>query len=332
MLLPALVAAVALGGWWLANAIGSLLLSSLTVLGWSEFAPAPDRRRLETVATRETVARREPADPADELARRALEPRTVPPSTPRAEPLPAPAPLPSPLPPPDPSVVCELPLRLSAATFDAARPERSLVMLRGAEPGSSRIAAIGSRVGEHTLVEVLPRSARFDHGGHSCWLRMFSASASDKLEVEHTNAQARQKAARRKGRRPPKLEPYPPTRALSRVELARAVRELHPGSYLLDRALLSKALARWDHVEATTRIATTRVGRGRGLRIVSLRRAGLLAGLGLRSGDVLRAINGRKITRKRDLERTIAELSSRERATLTLDRGQAAMALEYAAR
>jgi hypothetical protein len=232
----------------------------------------------------------------------------------------------------DPSGVCDLPLRLTAATFDAVRPERSLVMVRGAHPDSSRVAFTGTRFGEHTLVEILPRAARFVRGDQSCWLRMFSATAREKLEVERANTQAQQKAARRRGKRVPAVEPYPPTRALTRAELARAIRKVDAGSYLLDRQLLSKALARWDRVAATTQISTTKRGTGRGLRIVSLRGAGLLAGIGLRSGDVLREINGRAITRKRDLRGAIAELSGSEQATLTLERGDHPMTLDYAVR
>jgi hypothetical protein len=315
------IAAIGLCGLALASTIGSLLLARVMVLAWPEHSSAPERRAPEAVAEQKPSP----------------EPRLAPPRE-QAQPAPEPVPpAPKPEPPPlafDPSGVCDLPLRLTAATFDAVRPERSLIMVRGAEPDSSRVAFTGTRFGEHTLVEILPRAARFVRGGQSCWLRMFGASAREKLEVERANAKAQQKAAKRRGKRArtPAVEPYPPTRALTRAELARAIRKVEPGSYLLDRQLLSKALARWDHVAATTRISTTKRGSGRGLRIVSLRDAGLLAGIGLRSGDVLREINGRAIKRKRDLRGAIVELSGSEQATLTLERGDHPMTLDYAVR
>jgi S1-C subfamily serine protease len=94
--------------------------------------------------------------------------------------------------------------------------------------------------------------------------------------------------------------------------------------------MLQRALDRWDHVAATTRISTIRRKSVRGLRIVSLRNDGLLANIGLRSGDVLRAVNGRAIARKRDLRRTVARFASGDRVTLALERGGQPLTLDYA--
>jgi hypothetical protein len=233
----------------------------------------------------------------------------------------------------DPSAVCELPLRLAAVMFDPEQPARSLAVLRGAAPGTSRVSAIGTRFGDHTLTHVSPRSARFDRAQDSCWLHMFGAYAHDKMEVERANASARAESGKKRRRRKPvAIQSYPPPRALSPAELARGIQRTEADSYVLDRQLMEKALERWDRVAATTRWSASKQRNQRGVRIRSLRDAGLLASLGLRSGDVLRTVNGRPIVRKRDLRRTIAALGGGERVNLGIERDKRAITFDYVAR
>jgi hypothetical protein len=232
----------------------------------------------------------------------------------------------------DTSVACELPLRLAAVVQDPRRPRRSIAFLRGSRPGSSHMARIGARYGDFRLVEVQPLAARFELGDDSCWLRMFSQNALDKIEVERSNDRAAIAATKRgRHRRARPAADYPPTRALSPNEIARGIHAAQPGSYILDPEVVAKIVERWDHVAATTAIAAPRKGR-RGLRFVSLRRAGVLAALGFREGDVLRAVNGRPVRRKRDLQQTVVALGSSAPTVVELDRGGRALQLNYVAR
>jgi hypothetical protein len=229
--------------------------------------------------------------------------------------------------------VCELPLRLSAVFFRDRRPRRSFAIVRGAAPGSATLAAPGMRFADHTLVEVQPYAARFEHGGESCWLRMFGPNARDKIEVEQTNAQAERYAGKRRGRyrRRAVLRDYPPTRTLGPAELARVSHEQPSGGFLLNRQLLRKALTRWSHIAATTRLVRTGRHRSSGMRIVSLRNAGLLSHIGLRSNDVLRKLNGGSF-REPDLRPAFEALAGGDHNTLTLQRGRQEITLVYTTR
>jgi type II secretory pathway component PulC len=113
--------------------------------------------------------------------------------------------------------------------------------------------------------------------------------------------------------------------------LARVSHEQPSGGFLLNRQLLRKALTRWDHVSATTRLARTGRHRSSGIRVVSLRDAGLLSRLGLRSNDVLRRLNGGSF-HDPDLRPVFEALTDGDRNTLTLQRGGQEVTLDYTTR
>ena len=244
-----------------------------------------------------------------------------------------------PPPPPDPNAPCKVDLRLAAAVFDAHHPERSVAILRGPLPGSARAYRPGMHIDEqHVLAEVYPRSARFevadDAGSHGCFLRMFTEYARDKVGIEQANARATHPPKRRgrkhHKRRPAKLvEHYPPARVLSSAELRSAITPRGEGSYVVDSDQMRRVAAHWDRVEQTTRAVAWRHGRRRGLRLLALRRAGLLDSLGLRKGDVLRAVNGHAIRSPDDLQEAITRLGEGERVTLALERRGHRLAIDY---
>jgi len=225
---------------------------------------------------------------------------------------------------------CSLGLRLSAVMFDARNPLRSIATLRGARPGSSGDYALGMRVGEHVLVELSPHAARFEREGESCWLSMFGQNARSKIAVERANSRAQANAQKRKGGRPAKLVSYSPA-GLSSAELSSAIATRSDGTYVVDRALIDKALAHWGGVEATTRVEKVKRGR-KGLRLEGLRTNGLLEALGLRGGDVLLRGNGRRIARTADLRGALAALSRGKPVEIQLERGGRRVGLAYAAK
>ena len=212
--------------------------------------------------------------------------------------------------PPDPSAACAIDLRLASVVFDVEHPDRSMVSLRGPLPDSSSVFWPGMQVQEHTLLDVFPRAVRFEHEGHKCWLRMFSANARDKIDVERKNARALAAARRRRARTPAATADYPPPRALTALELARGIRELAPQSFSIDRRLLLKAMSHWDWVAATTQLDRTPAGRRQlgGVRLNAVRSDGLLESLGLRRGDVVWTANGRAITEADALQRAIGRI------------------------
>lgn len=215
--------------------------------------------------------------------------------------------------------------------LNAQHRVRSVATLRGAKPDSSGDYTMGMKVGEHVLVELLPNAVRFARDGESCWLSMFGQNASDKIAVERANSRAQERAAKRKGGRPPHLASYPPPRALSAAEQSAAIAHSAEGKYVVDRALIGKALERWDGVEATTRIG--KVPRAKkGLKLDGVRANGLLEALGLREGDVLRRANGRRVARIADLRRALTDLSEGEPIELDLERKGRRVELAYAAR
>lgn len=254
------------------------------------------------------------------LARDAFELRTeLPPERPRA---------PTELEPVDSNTACAIDLRLASVLFDVDHPERSMVSLRGPLPGSSSMFRPGMLVAEHILVDVYPRAVRFEHQGRTCWLRMFSANARDKIDVERKNARAVRAAARRRFNRPALFAEYPPPRALTALEFERGFREVEPTSFSIDRRLLLQAMSHWDWVAATTRLRASGLRFG-GSQLIALRPSGLLESLGLRRGDMLWTANGQVINDIEALKRAISGLAEPGRMTLIVERKAQRLSYDY---
>jgi hypothetical protein len=229
----------------------------------------------------------------------------------------------------DPSAPCALDLRLAAVVLNEHHPERSIATLRSAKPGSSRDYASGMRVGDHVLVEILPRAARFRHRDGLCLLRMFGRDAREKIAVEQANSKAQRVTKKGKQSVSPKLQSYPPSRALSPSELSRAITPRSRGSYLVDAILMGRALERWSQVDETTRAAKVRP---KGLKLRTIRDEGLLEALGLRRGDVVRRANGKSVAAKEDIRSALELLARSEPLDLEVERGGRKLTLNYATR
>jgi hypothetical protein len=185
------------------------------------------------------------------------------------------------------------------------------------------------QVAEHRLLDVFPRAARFEHQGRKCWIRMFSANARDKIEVERKNARAIASARRRRISRPAVTTEYPPPRPLSALEFARGFREVAPTSFAIDRRLLLKALSHWDWIAATTQLRRASGLRFNGAQLTALRPSGVLERLGLRRGDVLSTASGEGINDIEALKRALSGLAEPGRVTLVVGRNARRLNYSY---
>lgn len=207
-------------------------------------------------------------------------------------------------------------VRLVASWASRDAPERSLASLAGeggpwlVEPGAS----VAERVVETIETErVVLRSA----DGSACEVAMF---------VPH--------AVTRTASLEPGVVPLvvdgalhvdPAAGGLSSAELDASITTLADGSHTIERSLIDRVLASPSALLGSTRALQTEAG----LRIYGAREGSLLARLGVRSGDVLRTVNGYDLRDPTAALSALTELRSAERLTLTVDRRGVATSLEY---
>jgi general secretion pathway protein C len=132
-------------------------------------------------------------------------------------------------------------------------------------------------------------------------------------------------AARRKARRGP--APF------SSAELKSGIHKISDHRFQLDRTLVERARERLFDIASTSRFKPARArGRFVGLRVVEMRRKGLLSSLGLRRGDILRTINGQPVADTDALLATYVGVLGSSRITLALERDRRPLTLQYVIR
>ncbi len=185
-------------------------------------------------------------------------------------------------PEPEGPVACEGDLRLEATVYNHRSPERSVAVLSGSQLGPRRAYHAGMEVGTQTLAEIYPEAVLLAEGDTSCWLGLFTARSQEKIAQQQ---KARAKAGARRAKRA--------AAAFKPGELERGIHPIGKRRFRVDRGLLAKAVQQSAVLARSIRTRTVRHrGRAFGTRVDRLDRAGVLARLGIRRGDVVRSLNG----------------------------------------
>jgi general secretion pathway protein C len=114
------------------------------------------------------------------------------------------------------------------------------------------------------------------------------------------------------------------------AEIERGIRKLGEGSYEIDRATLNAVLANTSALVQGARIfPELRDGKSVGFRLQAVRPDGPFAKIGLRSGDLLSAINGLALAAPESALDAFVKLRSASHLSLGLERDGRRMTHEY---
>ncbi|HEY2734011.1 MAG TPA: hypothetical protein VGI70_08500 [Polyangiales bacterium] len=215
--------------------------------------------------------------------------------------------------------ICQTEIRVSGTLYDATNPAHSFAMLQldGADPRGA-VYRVGSLIGAFVLIAVEPRGIRLRDERGDCWLRLVGASAPRSNRAAPTRLRSPARRA--------------PTRAsaFSAAELEHGIRTVAANGFEVERALLTKAVARAAQIMQTMRLQQEfRHGEASGLIVQRIPEAGLMHHLGLRRGDVLRAFNGLPLTSLDGLLRAQNQLANAPRLSLLLMRDGRPTTLDY---
>jgi len=194
-------------------------------------------------------------------------------------------PTPPPAPPAAGGPLAETSLAVSlVGTMVSEEPTSSIATLQVA--GQNRFARCGSEIlgGEATVVEIAPRLVVLEEkGGERTVVRLWDADGTAKGPVPKTAAA---KPAAGPTRADPPRDPG----------FASWIQRSGPGSYTIDRARLDQRLSDPASLQRDARAVPSYRDRAyHGIKLVGVRPGGLYRALGLRSGDVLTAVNGQRI-------------------------------------
>jgi hypothetical protein len=208
-------------------------------------------------------------------------------------------------------------LRLSGTVYDDRHPERSLAILGPPASRATGVYRCRSRIGAYRLLDVHPRAVLLDvHNENPCWLRL--TRPNQPTQVASRPAQ--------RDRNPARLR----RTAFSSDELEQGIQTIRPGVYRVDRGLIERAITRAAALARGMRTRTIQQhGASVGVSLLQIPSGGLLEGLGMRRGDLLKTINGFQIASADGLLRARTQLSSAQRLSLSLVRSGQPMTLEY---
>ncbi|MCB9527092.1 MAG: type II secretion system protein GspC [bacterium] len=134
------------------------------------------------------------------------------------------------------------------------------------------------------------------------------------------------------GKRPTTRASMPPTIASNAANdvIKNGVRKTGANSYEIDRAMLNDQL---DNLEVIARQARViphyRDGKPQGFKIVGVRPNSLYSHIGVRSGDVLKSVNGEEITSPTKALELYEKLKTTDNVTLDVERRGRPTTLEY---
>ncbi len=220
-------------------------------------------------------------------------------------------------------------MQLVASVFSAAHAERSLAVLKQGRKQTSRTYREGMSVGDHQVVAVLPKATYLRKpSGRLCSVGIFAAVGPKPVSKHGKKRQ--DSAAKRDKPRQKKTGSKLTFAGLTATELERKIQKVAKHTYRVDRTLVDKVLR---NPRATVRrvrlVSKKRRGRIVGSKLYGIRRHSILARLGLKSGDLLRTINGYDLGSLDSALEAYKRLRNADHITIALDRKRRRLHLDY---
>lgn len=221
--------------------------------------------------------------------------------------------------------LCQTDLRLSGTFFNAQAPHRSFATfhVRADHPGGE-VYRVGERVGAYGILSVESRTVVLDDGGAGCYLKLAGATVPP--------PPAPTKKPPRKKKKKETAEP-PKTAAkgdFTAEELNASIRALGGDKYEIKKELLPQIAQRSAALRGSTKWSQVRgYSSVLGLRLEKIASAGLLERLGLRTGDMIKTLNGLQLSSLEGALEAQKLISSSSHLSLLIQRNGTPVTLEY---
>lgn len=194
--------------------------------------------------------------------------------------------------PDNPPPECKRDLSIVASAYFPKRPQRSIVALQGSkETDTQHLYKPGTEMGDTEIVSIYPNAAYLKGpSGDYCSLRLFTERNAEETSKKKRKAKKNRKRKNRSNK-------VKKSAKASAQEIKRGIKKLGENKYRIDRELADKALTnRLPTIRKVKARPYTKKGKLVGFKLYGIRRNGLFAQLGIRNGDLVRSINGYKIT------------------------------------
>jgi hypothetical protein len=229
--------------------------------------------------------------------------------------------------------LCQTDLRLSGTFFNAQAPYRSFASfhVRADHPGGE-VYRVGERVGAFGILSIEARTVVLDDGGAGCYLKLAGASVTPPPPPAKKRKKRRKKGGdKAEESAEQKPEPKPEEKAdFSAEELNASIRALGGDRYEIKKDLLPKLAQRSAALRSSTQWSQVRgMSSVLGLRMEKLASAGLLERLGLRTGDVIKTLNGLQLSSLEGALEAQKLISSSSHLSLLIQRDGTPVTLDY---
>jgi general secretion pathway protein C len=231
----------------------------------------------------------------------------------------------NPAPEPDAALApCESGIRLVGTVYHRALPKRSVASLT--YQNRTRVMYPGMTFENHRLDAVFPRSVilRQTSDDKACSLRLFQRKSPQKTakNPEPKSKPKPKKAVSAASKRR--------NAGLDGAEIEQHIQRLSEHRYRVDRVLVDKLLSNRAGLIGVARLRPVTNDRGAaGVRLVGFKSQDLLGKLGLRSGDLLRTINGFSMGSPDAALEAYVRLKQADRLTLSVERRGKPISIQY---
>ena len=219
--------------------------------------------------------------------------------------------------------LCETDLRLSGTFFNAQAPQRSFATFHvHADHPGGEVYRVGERVGAFGILSVEERTVVLDDGGAGCYLKLAGASAPPATPAKKPSKK-KKKSSKAESKRSKGGD-------FTAEELNASIRALGGDRYEIKKELLPKIAQRSAALRGSTKWSQVRgYSSVLGLRLEKLASGGLLEHLGLRTGDMVKTLNGLQLSSLEGALEAQKLVSSSSNLSLLIQRDGTPVTLEY---
>ena len=266
-----------------------------------ETEPAYDREEWETIISERNIFNSEPPEPVEEITAESVasdEPVEVDPTQ-----------------IPGPDEACEpsdAPLQL-VATMEAEPAQWSLAVVE--ENSLQRLIRIGQELDRRELVAIQrTRLVLFAGGKFEC-VDLGKKGSSRRPSIRSASSSKSSSSPRSKS---------------SSDKIKEGVKKTGKNTYQIDRDMLNEQLEDLGNLSRQARVIPHyRQGKPQGFKIVGVRPGSLYSHIGVRSGDVLKSVNGDEISSPTKALELYEKLKNSDGVTLDIERRGRKTTLEY---
>ncbi len=198
--------------------------------------------------------------------------------------------------------------------------------------GANKLAWVGSEFleGKARIVAINPRHVIVQEGTNYTVVKLWGDGGKGKGKGAATGRGPRDRTPPRAERDQPNA-PTPTTSTPGRQDYSKGVKKTGPYDYQIDRSMLDEQLKDLTELGSQARVVPNyRNGKYEGFKLVGVRPGSLYRAIGIRSGDVIKAVNGKPIDSPNKALDLFEQLKNSSAIGLDIERRGQPKTLNYA--